>query len=285
MRDVPGGRTAALRTLAGRFRAAGLDTPELDARVLVLHAAGLTLEELLRDPDRQLPPRSRDALEQAAVRRLAGEPVARIVGEKEFWGLTFTLDPATLVPRPETETVVAATLGLPGVRERPLRILDLGTGSGAILLALLSELPLSWGVGIDRAAAAAAAARANAARLGLAARTAFAADDWGQSLRGGFDLVVSNPPYLVAGEIAHLAPEVRCDPVLALDGGADGLDAYRAIARESMRLLMPGGHLVVELGAGQEAAVRELLRSAGLVGSEPAQHDLLNIPRALVARR
>jgi release factor glutamine methyltransferase len=281
-----GGRGAVLRRLAARFREVGLDTPELDARLLVLHAAGLALEELVRDPDAPLEAAAAAALETMAVRRLAGEPVARIVGAKEFWGLPLALAPATLVPRPETETVVAAALGLPDLRERTVRILDMGTGSGAILLALLSELPLAWGLGVDRSAAAAAAARANAEALGLAGRAAFMAGDWGAPLAGEFDLLVSNPPYVATADVAGLPPEVRLhDPVAALDGGPDGLGAYRALAGESVRLLKGGGHAVVELGAGQEEAVTALFAAADLVISEPVRRDLAGIPRALVARR
>lgn len=287
MTAAPGGRMAALRALAAEFRTAGLATPELDARALLLHTAGLTIEALLAEPDRPLSAEAAAALAAAGERRLAGEPVARLTGTKEFWGLPLRLAAATLVPRPETETVVEAALAAlgPGAPARPLRLLDLGTGSGAILLALLVELPLAWGLGIDRAEAALAVARDNAARLGLGGRAAFVAGDWAAAIRGQFHLVVANPPYVATADIATLAPEVAAhDPALALDGGAEGLDAYRAIARAAPALLAPGGHLVVELGAGQEAAVAALMAAAGLAAEGPARADLAGIPRALSLR-
>ena len=219
-------------------------------------------------------------------RRLAREPVARIVGRKEFWGLPLKLNAHTLVPRPETETVVEAALAAldrGGARTRTLRILDLGTGSGALLLALLSELPAAVGVGTDISAEALACARDNAAALGLAQRASFVACDYGAALAGPFDLIVSNPPYIAHGDIAALAPEVsEFDPLRALDGGIDGLDGYRAIAADAPRLLAPNGSLVVELGAGQADAVISLMRGAGLVPTEPPRPDLAGIARALV---
>ena len=190
------------------------------------------------------------------------------------------------MPRPETETVVEAALAAidsDGPRTRALRIADLGTGSGALLVALFSELPNAIGIGTDVSREALAAARDNAGRLGLASRAEFAACDFGAALAGSFDLVVSNPPYIASADIAALPPEVRHDPRRALDGGADGLDCYRTIAGQAPGLLKPDGHLVVELGIGQESAVAALFRSAGLVPS-PARPDLSGIPRALHVR-
>jgi release factor glutamine methyltransferase len=180
------------------------------------------------------------------------------------------------------ETALAA-LDDSGPRSRRLRIADLGTGSGALLIALLTELPGAIGIGIDISPRALSAARDNAARLGVALRAQFAVGDFGAALAGTFDLVVSNPPYVASGDIATLPPEVRHDPRRALDGGADGLDAYRTIAAQVRNLLRPGGHLVVELGIGQDGAVAALFRSAGLSPS-PARHDLWGVPRALHAR-
>jgi release factor glutamine methyltransferase len=212
---------------------------------------------------------------------LAHEPVARIVGEKEFWGLTFKVTPAVLVPRPETETVVEFALALID-RTAPLQIVDLGTGCGAILLALLSALPRARGLGIDISADALDVAHTNAERLGLADRADFAVRDF-SAVEGAFDLAVSNPPYIARGDITDLAPEVReYDPRHALDGGSDGLAAYRGIATIAPRLLRPAGHLVVEIGAGQENAVRELFAHNGLAITA-ARHDLCQIPRALAA--
>jgi release factor glutamine methyltransferase len=276
----------ARRALADAFRTAGLDSPELDARLLAGDALGLDHTRLAAESSRGLNSHETQALAALATRRLNREPVARILGVKEFWGLALRLNAATLVPRPETETVVEAALAAidqDGPRSRALRIADLGTGSGALLLALLHELPNASGIGTDVSGEALDAARGNAGRLGLASRTAFTACDFGAALSGPFDLIVSNPPYVVTGDIAALAPEVRRDPRRALDGGADGLDGYRTIAGQAPRLLRPGGHLVVELGVGQEPDVLTLFRAAGLAPS-PARLDLSGIPRALHAR-
>jgi release factor glutamine methyltransferase len=272
------------RAIAKQFRDVGLDSPDLDARVLVGHALKLDQAGLASGADLPLSAADAETIQQLAARRLAREPVARIVGGKEFWGLRLQIGEATLVPRPETETVVETALALidgVGARTRPLRIADLGTGTGALLLALTSELPDAFGIGTDLSVSALKVARENALRTGLAARTAFVACNFGAALSSGFDLVVSNPPYIASGEIVSLAPEVRRDPRLALDGGADALDCYRVIASEALRWLAPGGTLVVELGAGQEAAVAELFRQAGLATSA-ARCDLAGIPRALV---
>ena len=275
----------ARRHLAWRFRQFGLDTPELDARVLVGHALGLDHAGLAAGADRMLSSAERATVDRLAARRLAREPVARILGAREFWGLSFTLNADTLVPRPETETVVEAALAAFPDIAAALRIADLGTGSGAILLALLHERPRAWGVGTDVSAAALACARDNAVELGLAHRCSFLACDYGAALAGRFDLVLSNPPYVARGEITSLEPEVRdFDPPRALDGGADGLDGYRTIAGSAARLLTPGGTLVVELGPGQAPAVAALLVAGGLAVA-PAHHDLSGRPRALAARR
>lgn len=278
---------AARRIVAQAFREQGLDSPELDARVLLGHALGLDHAALASAADRVLTSKESEAISALAARRLAHEPVARIIGIKEFWGLEFRIAPATLVPRPETETVVEAALeaiDAGGGRARALRIADLGTGSGALLLALLSELPHATGVGTDLSLPALATARENAGRLGLAARAHFVACDFGAALGGRFDLVVSNPPYIASGDIAGLAPEVReHDPRLALDGGREGLDNYRAIAADARRILAPDGTLVVEFGAGQATSVAALLLDGGIVaGTE--KPDLSGHPRTLLGR-
>jgi release factor glutamine methyltransferase len=276
----------ARRALADAFRAADLDSPELDARVLIAHALGLDHAALIAQNDRRLAGTKAETLHTLARRRLEREPVARIVGVKEFWGLPLRLSDATLVPRPETETVVEealAAIDRGGPRSRILRVLDLGTGSGALLLALLSELPNATGVGTDISEQALVTARANADSLRLAARTEFVRCDFAAALAGRFDLVVSNPPYIKSGEIDALPPEVRRDPPRALDGGADGLGCYRTIASHAPTLLNVSGLLVVELGVGQEAAVAALFRSAGLEPL-PVRADLAGIPRALPAR-
>jgi release factor glutamine methyltransferase len=277
----------ARRTLAATLHAGGLDTPDLDARILLGHALGLDHAALAAAATRRLGVDEENAVAALANRRLAGEPVARILGYKEFWSLPLRVDAATLVPRPETETVVEAALAAidaDGPRSRNLRIADLGTGSGALILALLSELPNAFGVGTDASTKALAVARDNARRLAQI-RARFIACDVAAALRGPFDAIVSNPPYIASGDIAALAPDVRdFDPHLALDGGADGLHFYRAIAAAAPTLLAPGGVLVVELGIGQAEPVAHLFAAAGLAPSPPYP-DLNGTPRALVARK
>ncbi len=279
---------AARRRLAQRFRDAGLDTPDLDARILVGHALSLDHAALAAQSDRRLTDQETAAVAALMQRRLDREPVARIVGSKEFWGLPLTLNADTLVPRPETETVVEAALAaLGGGRGRALRVADLDTGSGALLLALLSEWPAAHGVGTDISVAALQCARSNAAALGFASRASFVACDHGAALMaaaqgGGFDLVVANPPYVASGEIAGLQAEVRdFDPRRALDGGPDGLAAYRAIAGDARRILAPHGVLVLELGAGQLDAVTSLTAAAGFRPVDGFRSDLSGVPRAL----
>jgi release factor glutamine methyltransferase len=269
------------------FAAAGLDTPALDARVLVGHALGFDHAGLTAAAERVLDPAERERIAAAASRRLAREPVSRIVGMKEFWGLPLRVNPAVLVPRPETETVVAtalAALDRDGDRARPLRIADLGTGSGALLLALLNELPNAFAIGTDLSTAALALARDNAQQLGLAARAVFVACDFAAALAGALDLIVANPPYVTSAELAQLAPEVRDhDPSLALDGGPDGLRAYRALVADAPRLIGAAGHMVVEVGAGQADAVASLFASQQPLDVTAAR-DLAGMSRALHIR-
>ena len=215
----------ARRALAAAFREAGLESPELDARLLVGHALGLDHAALAASPGRALTSQEQKAINSLEQRRLAREPVAHLLGTSEFWGLPLQVTSATLVPRPDTETLVEAALAAideGGPRTRPLRIADLGTGTGALLLALLSEVPNALGVGIDMSMEALTVARSNAERLGLAPRARFVRGHFGAALAGGFDLVVSNPPYIPSGDIAGLSPEVRFDPRAALDGGQIG---------------------------------------------------------------
>jgi release factor glutamine methyltransferase len=272
----------ARRRLAGEFRRHGLDAPELDARLLVGHALALDHAALAAQSARVLAADEADAIAVLAARRLAREPVARILGRKEFWQLSLGLNAETLVPRPESETVVEAALAaLRGRHDAPLRIVDLGTGSGALLFALLSELPAAYGIGTDISLAALGCARANAAGLGLAGRAAFVACDYGAALCGPFDLLVSNPPYVARGDIAALQPEVRdFDPRRALDGGPEGLAGYRAIASQVRHLLAPGGVLVLELGFGQLADIHAIFSAVGLAPAAE-RHDLSGVARAL----
>ena len=273
----------ARRRVASMLAVNGIPSENLDARLLVGAALKIDHTALVSDPDRVLSVDDAKTLSALTTRRLNREPIARIVGHSEFWSLTFRLSPDTLVPRPETETVVESAVDAVQNRKADaLRIADIGTGSGAILLALLRELPNAFGIGTDRSIDAIATARGNAADLGLLDRVAFAACDYSSALGGSFDLIVSNPPYIPSADIAHLQLDVRGhDPHLALDGGADGLAAYRAIAADARRLLGARGILVVELGAGQLAAVSDVMANAGLGPSGPVRPDIRGIPRAL----
>jgi release factor glutamine methyltransferase len=279
----------ARRALAARFESGAIDSAELDARILVGAILGLDLTGMVTAASRRLIADEAMRLEDFARRRLAGEPVARIVGLREFWGLPLQLSAATLVPRPDTETVVELALEMrrAGPRsDRPWRIADLGTGSGAILLALLAESPDAFGVGTDISEAALRTASSNAVQLGLAPRAAFVACDYAAALSGKFDLIVSNPPYIRSADIAGLSIEVRdYDPLGALDGGADGLDAYRALIPQAARLLAPGGALVVEAGQGQSGEIQELIGAAGLTCKQPPRADLAGIRRAVAGRK
>ncbi len=249
----------------------------------------LDLTGMITAASRTLTENEAAALEAFTRRRLGGEPVARILGQKEFWGLPLKLSAATLVPRPDTETVVEFALQIlraEGALEKPLRIADLGTGTGAILLALLSEIPTASGIGTDISTEALKTARANALALGIGDRATFVACDYASGLPGRFDLIVSNPPYIRSADIADLAVEVReHDPVAALDGGDDGLDAYRALIPQAAGLLAGNGALVVESGIGQSEAIEALMTAAGLVPAGPPRPDLAGIPRAVSGRK
>jgi len=271
----------ALSEARARLRGLG-PTAALDARLLVAGAAGLDMTALLAAPERPLDTLAAARLDGFLERRAGGEPVARILGEKEFWGLSFALSPETLVPRPDTEIVVEAALAAAGSMPAEITIADLGTGTGAILIALLAELAAACGVAVDVSAGALATARRNAERHGVADRMRFVEADYREAPLGAFDLVVCNPPYIPTAEIAGLGREVRDhDPRLALDGGADGLDHYRALGERLPRLLRPGGAAVIEVGTGQAEAARLLLAGPGLAFVRAA-HDLLGTPRALV---
>jgi release factor glutamine methyltransferase len=275
---------AARRDLGRRLKDAGIESPELDARLLVGAALGLDLTALVAQANRPLSPNDAARLTTAAERRLAGEPVARIIGEKEFWGLRFKLSPDTLVPRPDTETVVEAALDFarstkPGTL---LRIVDVGTGSGAILLALLSELPQASGIGTDISAGALDTARQNAASLGLSERARFITSDYLSAVTGAFDVIVSNPPYVRTIDFESLAPEVRThEPRSALDGGADGLAAYRMLCTQSRNHLVQGGALIVEVGYDQAEDVARLMTAASLSVIKPFRRDLAGVPRVV----
>ncbi|WP_187968145.1 peptide chain release factor N(5)-glutamine methyltransferase [Aquibium microcysteis] len=278
---------ALLRRLRGRLAAAGVENPALDARLLVEHSTSTDRMDAIRDPGRPVRSDAVQAAEAAVARRLAGEPVHRIIGQRGFYGLTLHLSPDTLEPRPDTETLV--DLVLPRLRavaaERGhCRILDLGTGTGAIALALLSQIPQARAVASDIAPGALAAARRNADENGLSERFETVLSDWFGDISGRYDAIVSNPPYITASEYAALAPEVKDhDPPRALLGGADGLEAYRVIAAGVTPHLEPGGIVGLEIGASQKDGVTQVFQAAGLVRIDAAK-DMGGRDRALVFR-
>lgn len=265
----------ALAAITERLKAAGIEEPRREARLILAAAHGTNAAGLM----------ARDEVDPAlyeplVARRAAREPLAYITGHKEFWGLDFAVSPATLIPRPDTETLVEAVLesGL-----KPRLVLDLGTGTGCLLLAVLHEFPAAFGVGVDINPDAAALARRNARTLGLGARAAFLAGSWADALAQQFDLVLSNPPYIEHGALESLMPDVQnYEPGTALDGGADGLAAYRAIIAALPRILAPNGLALLELGAGQAISVAELAAAAGF--TTQFRRDLAGIERAAALR-
>jgi release factor glutamine methyltransferase len=277
---LPGGgaTVGALLCEAGQvLRAAGIENARLEARRLLAHALDRPFEALLREPRAQVPPLAAARFRELLGRRAARVPLAHLTGRAGFWTLDLEVSPATLIPRADSEAVVEAALEGPP----PRRVLDLGTGTGALLLAVLSEVPEATGIGVDVRPEAAALAARNAARHGLAARAAFLAGDWGAALAGRFDLVLANPPYIPRSEIAGLMPEVAAhEPASALDGGPDGLDAHRAILAALPGLLAPSGRAVLELGFGQGPAVAALAAAAGLAVTG-VRADLAGVPRAI----
>ena len=280
--------SSAFVAAADALRQAGMETPELDARLLLCHAARVTHEGFIARGREKLDPEAGARLERALARRLKREPMSRITGTREFYGREFLLGPETLDPRADTETLIEAALAhvsARGGRNRSLTILDLGTGTGCILITLLAELPNARGLGTDISQSALALAAHNAARLGVADRACFLAADWLDAIEGGFDLIVANPPYLAVEEIERLAPEVAVyDPPGALCGGPDGLEAYRRIAGRVHRVLAPDGRLFVEIGPTQAQEVTEIFRTIGLeVGA--LGRDLAGRPRVVVAGR
>jgi release factor glutamine methyltransferase len=279
------GKTTVADTLSEAIRvlaAAGIDESRREARLLLSTVLCIDATAILGNPDREVPTAEHARFAALVARRAAHEPVARLLGHREFWSLDFVLSPETLVPRPDSETVIEAVLTQIGERGAPLRLLDLGTGSGCLLLALLSELPAATGIGVDIAPEAALTAWRNAVLLGLAGRAGFLAGAWSAAIAGKFDVIVANPPYIESGAIAGLAPEVAFhDPRQALDGGPDGLESYRALAPETARLLRKGGVAAFELGAGQGQAVAALMGRAGLLISE-IRRDLAGTERCLV---
>ncbi len=256
----------ALRRAAAALAGAGIAQPAREARLLRRAACDLPHFAAL------------------VARRAGREPMAFLRGRQGFWTLDLAVSPVTLIPRPDSETLIEAALAACPDRAAVRRILDLGTGTGALLLAALAEFPRAWGLGIDRVPQAAALAARNAREAGFGDRAMFIAGGWAASIAGRFDLILANPPYIPSGDIAGLMPEVAVhEPTSALDGGADGLDAYRAILPDLPRLLDSRGVAVLELGAGQADEVRALARAAG-VGEIALRPDLGGVARALVLR-
>ncbi len=267
---------------ARRLQEAGCETPELDARLLLQAATGLTREDMILEPGRRIAEAELQRLHAFLERRERREPVSRIMGEREFYGRPFRVTGATLDPRPDTETLIDAALAL---MPRAARILDLGTGTGAIAVTLLAERPDATGVATDLSPAALAVARENAERTGVAKRLTLLQGSWFEPVSGVFDIIASNPPYIPAGDIAGLSPDVRnFDPGLALVGGADGIDPYRAIASRSANHLAAGGHVVVEIGAGQAEEVEAIFAAAGF-GAAGRYKDLGGHVRCLAFDR
>jgi release factor glutamine methyltransferase len=276
---------ATVAEAAALLAAGGVAEARREARLIAAAALGVDPSAVLGWPERPLSSEETAHILAFARRRGAGEPLSRLTGRREFWSLSFALSSQTLDPRPDSETVVEAALGEIADRSAPSRILDLGTGTGCLLLALLSELPRATGIGVDCSAGAAATARRNAEALGFSARASFVVGDWGAALGSGFDLVVSNPPYIPSGAIAGLAREVReHDPSLALDGGSDGLAAYRSLALGLPSWLADGATAVLELGRGQAAGVAAIMAAAGLHVAGTLR-DLASIERCVLVKK
>jgi release factor glutamine methyltransferase len=277
-------RSEALASLQKTFQISGIESPAREARISLCAASGVSPVALIVDPREPLGSAAWK-VQDVGARRAAGEPLSRIVGKREFWGLSLAITPHVLDPRPETETIVEAALSILSDRhEDPLRILDLGVGSGALLCALLTEFGLARGIGVDISTDAADVARGNLRACGLSLRAEIRLGDWTRGIEGRFDLIVSNPPYIPTVDLPRLPREVRnFDPWLALDGGIDGLAAYRRILPESRRLLAPGGWLLVELGAGQAAKVTAVASQCGFTDVRTYQ-DLAGANRVAAIR-
>jgi release factor glutamine methyltransferase len=269
---------------AASLAKAGCDEPRRRARQLIAGALDLSAAELLMRGEHQLDGSQVQQLRNFITRMAAGEPLSRILKRREFWGLDFELSPDTLDPRPDSETIIEAVLARVD-RSDPLRVLDLGTGSGCLLLALLSELPIATGIGVDISEGAVATARRNAESLGLNGRSGFFVGDWGYAIAQRFDIVVANPPYIVTSALRDLPQEVRLyDPPRALDGGDRGLAAYQHIIALLPILLTPSGLFAAEIGSGQAVDVVALLRGNALA-CDAVERDLGGIERCIVARK
>jgi len=281
--DAAGTIGDAITAAAARLAACGIAEPRREARLILGLALDIDPAGLLAWPERSLDEVARARFDALVARRAGHEPISRLRGTREFWSLDFELSGDTLDPRPDSETLIEAALDLLPDRSAPLRVLDFGTGTGCLLLALLSELPNATGVGVDLLPGAVETARRNAVRLALGHRARFRQGDWDREIAGPVDVILANPPYIPSQEISSLAPEVAAfEPAAALDGGADGLDAYRLLAPAAGRLLGPGGIACFELGFGQSGAVMALLAKSGLT-TKAIRRDLSGIERCLVA--
>ncbi|MGB0748037.1 MAG: peptide chain release factor N(5)-glutamine methyltransferase [Magnetospiraceae bacterium] len=275
---------ALLELAARRLTDAGVPRPRLDARIMLCHVLGVGPEVILGWPERQVDEAAEERMHDLVDERTLRRPISQIIGRREFWSLDFAVTADTLTPRPESETLIETLLQVLPAKESAYRVLDLGTGTGCLLLTLLSELPAATGLGVDASAAALDVARNNADALGLADRATFREGHWGEGLAEPFNLVVCNPPYIGTGEIDDLDPEVaRHEPRGALDGGVDGLDCYREILWSLGRLLAPAAWVVFEIGPGQAEPVAAMMQQVGL-RVEGVQADLAGMPRCVLAR-
>jgi release factor glutamine methyltransferase len=274
-----------LKDGAARLAAAGIDGAMREARLLLQAAAEIPIATQIAFPERSIPADAMTQFEALLQRRARREPMAHILGRREFWSLAFKVTADTLDPRPDSETLVQAVLDQAGDRSTALRLIDFGAGTGCLLLALLHELPNATGVGVDTSESALAVAHENAHALGLTERAKFRRGDWDEGIEPGFDIVLSNPPYIPSGDIDGLQPEVASfEPRLALDGGVDGLDSYRRLAPAAARLLRPSGLAAFEIGIGQGDSVRRIMVSAGLRHIATAR-DLAAVERCLLFRK
>jgi release factor glutamine methyltransferase len=275
----------ALADLTVKLRNAGITSARLDARLLVGHVLGVSAAAVFSHPEWSLAAEDEEQLRRAAARRLRREPMSHILGCREFWSLRFKVTPDTLDPRPDSETVVEAALSTIADRQASLRLLDFGTGTGCLLLAMLSELPQATGVGIDASPRALVVARENARTLGLHRRAGFVLGNWGTGIDQSFDVILANPPYIPDLDIAGLEAEVALfEPVEALAGGADGLESYRQLAPDVARLLSPNGVAILEVGAGQAAAVTRIFEAQELA-LLAVRRDLAGVERCVLLSR
>ena len=280
-----------VRVCARRLAEAGVETADLDARLIVAHGTGKSSEDLVRDACNSLDSLQEEAISDLLNRRLAREPLGYVTGVKEFWSLDFAVTHDTLIPRPDSETLILKALEVLRPYQQKLctdhgpSILDLGTGTGCLLLSLLSELPEARGVGVDIDRNALEVAQGNARSHGLSGRAMFVESDWDTNISDRFNLVITNPPYIRTSDLVRLAPEVRqFEPRLALDGGGDGLEAYRLISRQLSQLLLPGGWIIVEIGSDQAEDVKKILFDQTPLHFIELAHDFARRPRCLVGQ-